>query len=193
MQALKLMKQFIAVAPMEFPFGFARSLVATSAQTGDGFRRVAIETLRELALANSYLVACCNGMKVLVEAAVDPALHDAADSLLLSVLHLVSQPSSRVNINMALDLRTLLSAFTDMDATEGKEYRARLAAAKAAVITLMRTWVGIVHLTSDPLGLRVLVGLLRDNKVAPLVQDVVLDTLTELFAPVVVKVSCICN
>jgi hypothetical protein len=189
MQALKLMKAFISISPDTFPIGFARSLVAAAGQIDDGFRRVSLETLRELALANSYLVACCNGFKVLVEASVDPSLQDIADILLLTVLHLISQPNSRVNINVVLDLRILLSAFTDLDAAEGKDHRARLAMARSAVVTVMRTWVGVVLLTSDPLGLQVLIRLLKDSKVSPVVQETALETLTELFAPVVVKVS----
>lgn len=187
MQALKLMKHFITISPTRFPFGFARSLIAASSQPEDTFRRVAIETLRVLALANSHLVACCNGFKVLVEAIVDPALQDVSDGILMSILHLVSQPTSRVDISVAMDLRILLSAFTDMDVVEGKEYKARLIAAKTACVTVMRSWVGVIQLTSDPLGLRVLVLLLKDSKASPTVQDAILDTLIELFAPVVVK------
>ena len=52
-----------------------------------------------------------------------------------------------------------------MELVGTKDHPSRLQAAKAALVTIMRTWVGIVQLTSDPLGLTILIRLLRDSKV----------------------------
>ena len=52
-----------------------------------------------------------------------------------------------------------------MDLVGTKDHPAKLQAAKAALVVILRTWVGIVQLTSDPLGLPTLIKLLKDSKV----------------------------
>jgi rapamycin-insensitive companion of mTOR len=49
-----------------------------------------------------------------------------------------------------LDVQSLLSAFTDLDWPAGVERLHRWYASKGAVVALMRSWTGVILLTSDP-------------------------------------------
>jgi hypothetical protein len=60
-----------------------------------------------------------------------------------------------------------LSPFTDLD-SDPAEMVPRWKAAKAALLLMMRSWVGVVLLTSEEMGLPTLVRMLQDPKVCPL-------------------------
>ena len=59
-----------------------------------------------------------------------------------------------------VDTLKLLSVFTDTSSPNSPEKEAKRAAAHKALITIMRSWTGILYLTSNPNGLRSLVQLL---------------------------------
>jgi hypothetical protein len=58
-----------------------------------------------------------------------------------------------------------LSPFTDLD-SDPTEMVPRWKAAKAALLLMMRSWVGVVLLTSEEMGLPTLVRMLQDPKVS---------------------------
>ena len=58
-----------------------------------------------------------------------------------------------------------LSPFTDLD-SEPSVLVAKWHCAKNAFVTIMRSWTGVIQLTSDELGLTTLVLMLRDTKVS---------------------------
>jgi hypothetical protein len=57
-----------------------------------------------------------------------------------------------------------LSPFTDLD-SEPSVLVVKWPCAKNAFVTIMRSWTGVIQLTSDELGLSTLVRMLRDTKV----------------------------
>lgn len=57
-----------------------------------------------------------------------------------------------------------LSPFTDLDSTAA-DIESRRQLAKNALIAMLRSWAGIVELTSDEMGLAALVRMLSDNNV----------------------------
>ena len=57
-----------------------------------------------------------------------------------------------------------MSPFTDLD-SEPSVLVAKWHCAKNAFVTIMRSWTGVIQLTSDELGLTTLVCMLRDTKV----------------------------
>ena len=59
---------------------------------------------------------------------------------------------------------TKLSPFTDLD-TEPSKLSAKLQSAKSAIVLMMRSWVGVVMISSDEMALPTLVQMLRDPKV----------------------------
>lgn len=65
----------------------------------------------------------------------------------------------------------------------------RWKAAKHALVLMMRSWVGIVLITSEDMGLPTLVRMLQDPKVPVPTQEVILEAFGEVLAPVSAKVN----
>jgi Rapamycin-insensitive companion of mTOR, N-term/Rapamycin-insensitive companion of mTOR, domain 5/Rapamycin-insensitive companion of mTOR RasGEF_N domain/Rapamycin-insensitive companion of mTOR, middle domain len=161
MQALKLIRAIMEVAPARMPRSLVQALVSVADAAKDEFRRVCLDTLRELALVNPNIVAACNGIRSMVEAILDAECQDVAGSLTLTLLFLLDQQSTRKFIHVETDLQRLFSVFTDMDGTTSRTKEASRAAAHKALITIMRSWTGILCLTSDRGGLSSLVRTLQ--------------------------------
>lgn len=94
------MGKVLAIAPILYPISFARSLVAVANSKEDSFRKICIETLRELSLVNAKLVASVNGYSCLLEAVIDPITQELADNILLTILYLLNDPSIRLRITV---------------------------------------------------------------------------------------------
>ena len=164
----------------------AQSLVAVASQKGDSLRRVCLDTLRELSIVNTKLVAVVNGFTVLMEAIFDPLNSDLNEPIILSFLYVLNDPRTRKYIRPHQDLRTLISPFTDLEYLDptvsaataagtptSTESIYALKAAKAALVTIMRSWVGVMQLSSDELGLPTLVHMLRDTKVSSSIHNAI--------------------
>ena len=160
---------------------FVRSLVAVASHKEDNCRRVCLEALRELAITNTAIVAHCDGIRVLFDAILDSACQDLAESLVLTVLFIMNDASTRQYIRLPIDLHILFAPFTETDIPAGTERRQRWAASRNAIVTMMRSWTGILMLASEPRGgLRSLVELLL-SPVSEDVQKEILSTLCEIF------------
>ena len=94
-QALKIIDRVRKVAPESFPIAFARSLVAISNSKEDNFRKVCLESLRELSLVNTCIVAVVQGFSTLIDAVIDPVSQDVADNIIRSILFLMNDPVTR--------------------------------------------------------------------------------------------------
>ena len=95
MQALKLMRVFIALCPLSFPIAFARSLVAVANNKDDNIRRVCLESLRELSVIVPELVVRVNGISCLLDAVIEPNTQDMAEPILMSILYLLNDSETR--------------------------------------------------------------------------------------------------
>lgn len=179
-QALKVIRRIAEIDAAQMPPSLVASIVAIAGHKDDNLRRVCLETLRELALTNVAIVAECNGIKVLVDSILDASFQDLADSLLLTLLLLLNEPATRQYIDPFMDTQILLAPFTDTDLPAGNERRQRWMASRNAIVTLMRSWTGIVVLTSNPQGLQSLIQLLV-RPVGEDVQKAVLATICEIF------------
>ncbi|CAM9222945.1 unnamed protein product, partial [Choristocarpus tenellus] len=187
MQALKLVKRIMEVDSSRVPREVVQTLVAVSGHMEDSFRRVCLETLRELAVANPRVVAHANGFKTLFAAALDPATQDLVDLLVNSLMSLIENPSTRKYVRPQLDLHQLLSGFTDLDAPVGPKRVQRWEATRTALVVVMRSWTGLHLVASDPRGLVTLMQLLRAPSAATSeddgLHDVILETLLDIFTP----------
>ena len=56
----------------------------------------------------------------------------------------------------------------------------------------MRSWVGIVQLSADDTAWPTLIRMLRDPKVPLATQEIILETVSEIFEPVMSKVRTLC-
>lgn len=139
-QALKVIRRIMEIDAAQMPPSLVASIVAIAGHKDDNLRRVCLETLRELALANVAIVAECNGIKVIVDSILDSSFQDLSDSLLLTLLMLLNEPSTRQFIDPFVDTQILLAPFTDTDLPAGNERRQRWMASRNAIVTMMRSW-----------------------------------------------------
>ena len=58
---------------------------------------------------NSEVVHRCYGFRALLEAALDPSLHDIAESIIVTILQLVGNPRRGENTSDIFDQRVLVS------------------------------------------------------------------------------------
>ncbi|ETO72123.1 hypothetical protein F444_11641 [Phytophthora nicotianae P1976] len=179
-QALKVVRRIMEIDADQMPTGLVASLTAIAGHKDDNMRRVCLETLRELALLNVEVVAEANGTKILVDAILEPSFQDLADSLLMTLLLILNEPSTRKFIEPFVDSQVLLAPFTDTDLPAGNERRQRWMASRNAIVAMMRSWTGMVVLTSNPQGLQSLIQLLV-RPVGEDVQKAVLSTICEIF------------
>ena len=95
MQALKIMEKVQHIANDIYPLAFARSLVAVANYKEDNFRKICIDSLRDLALTNPGLVAAVDGFAPLMDAVLEPITQPMADSILLTIIYLLNDPVTR--------------------------------------------------------------------------------------------------
>jgi hypothetical protein len=70
-QALKFIRRVMEIDSCYMPACVVRSIVAIANHKDDNMRRVSLETLRELAIANVAIVCQCNGLKTLMDSILD--------------------------------------------------------------------------------------------------------------------------
>ncbi|RHY67864.1 hypothetical protein DYB30_003399, partial [Aphanomyces astaci] len=96
-QALKVVRRLMDIDASQVPTSVVRSVVAIANHKEDNLRRVALETLRELAIANVSVVMQCNGIKTLVDCILDPTcqgilIMTANPQGLRSLVRMLEQP-----------------------------------------------------------------------------------------------------
>ena len=123
MQALKLVRSILKNCPDVFPLSFARSLVAISENVKDNIRRVSLETLRELCVLNPRVAVKSEAFNTLLESIFDPSFSDMIESIVNTILFMLSNPLSRRMLRPHLDLRALIAPFTDVEREKVKHYQ----------------------------------------------------------------------
>ena len=111
-----------------------------------------------------------------------------AESITLVILYLLDDPKSRAYLRPYVDLKNILAPFFDVDTDNEKIASQRRMHAKNAIVCMMRSWAGIVLLTSDADCLPRLVSLI-ESKVNEAVKVDLIECITELFEPLVSKVT----
>ncbi|XP_061180915.1 rapamycin-insensitive companion of mTOR-like [Saccostrea echinata] len=171
---IKLVRKILQIAPKKLSDLLFYPLVAISndgTAERDRMVRIALETICETAFVNPELLARCGGIGAILRAALDchqyPRINE---SLVSTILHLLNHPRTRHFIKFNTDLEQLLAPFTDChyrfsaessEQSSGEEKENRFAASKMAVVSIMRTWSGIIRFCRpDGSGLQSLVGIL---------------------------------
>jgi hypothetical protein len=176
-------------AVVRLPLSIASSLCAIASYRKDKFRATAVRALCRLALVDTELVASVNGIRVIMSAAIDPALEHLQPLVLRTITFLLDDGSRRQHFKPLAELRCLVAPLCDqytpadpvapVDLSTNDRARYRLAL--QAVIGLMRTWPGLIMLGGgeEQLGTRALV----DALALPVeeLQHAVLDALCDLF------------
>jgi hypothetical protein len=101
---------------------------------------------------------------------------------------MLNNPHSRKYLRPHVDLRYLIAPFTDTDASE-EEVASKCLRSKRVLVLILRSYVGVSMISADDLGLPTLVRMLRDVKVPKQIQQILLDTFSEVFEPVFARVK----
>ncbi|XP_026686268.1 rapamycin-insensitive companion of mTOR-like [Diaphorina citri] len=205
-QALRLTRYILIVAPQLFHTAIARSLmcVALSSKTpaeleedkqrrdrkeddeeekvNDRMARAFIAVITELCILNQDIFLDCGGVRALMHSLQVVRPGRMTESILGALLHLLNLPSTRVRA--CVDLQFIAASFTDLPCVETKTAWAYCSEIRAwyhvALLSLMRSWPGVLHFCHphDPLSLKSLVATLYLNNLN--VRKAVLEVLHEL-------------
>ena len=116
-----------------------------------------------MSIKNTELCCICGGFTFLVNAITDPNLQEESYDILSKLLLFVNDPSNREITSSYIDFKKIFYLVTDLDnifLEEGFKIRSnfdllgkfhsRLKLAKGAIITLFKSWAGLIYLGSDP-------------------------------------------
>ncbi|XP_074611135.1 rapamycin-insensitive companion of mTOR-like isoform X3 [Acropora palmata] len=157
-QALRFIRKVIAVSPQLCPMTIAATLVSVGNHEGDDadrLRRACVATLCELAIKNITTASYCGGINTIIRNVLDSQMQRFNESLMATLLYLLNSPESRPYVRSDVGLEAILAPFTDLhyrhnaDTPEShlSEDRAgRLTASKMAIVTIFRSWAGIISL-----------------------------------------------
>jgi len=183
-EAIKLVRDMFKLNPSLIPIIVMRSLISIANSPLDGFSRVCLETVAEIALQNLALVAVCNGIKALFCAAVNPFHQASQHSLIATILYLLEEPSTRCYIRPNSDIRNLFQPFLAKFTEETKEeedieIEKRWESSMSAVVGMVRSWTGLLCIAADHLALKSMVDALYLPH--PKLQEIILGGLFTIF------------
>ncbi|KAK1119626.1 hypothetical protein K0M31_013046 [Melipona bicolor] len=182
MQALRLVRRILVLAPKHFSPILARSLISLTnggVEEKDGAFRAFLATLCELGVLNSNLLISCGGISALARAAMTGQSPAIIESVVGVLLKLLNTPDTRSSISLlcfAAPYCELHSASIDRT----KEERERFAASKLALLSILRSYSGVLHFCrpDDNSGLKAIADVLYVEKLE--VRGAVLELLYEL-------------
>ncbi|EGC39137.1 cytosolic regulator of adenylyl cyclase [Dictyostelium purpureum] len=195
-QALKIIRTIMEIDCSLMPHCFVKALVALSENQEDGFCRVSLECLTEISIRNPQISSHCGGIRTIFDAVLDPFYQGIQESLLICILYLLSDKNTRCYIRPKSDLEIILSPLTNSfnigikvkggnkEKEKEKEKEDEIAmkrwtASSKAVLTLIKSWIGLISLTSDDQGLKSIVDSLRMPQIE--LQEKGLDSIFEIF------------
>ena len=180
MQAMKLIRKLIEVAPDLFPRSVVVSMVAIASHPEDPFCRVCLESLCELVVRNARIVAWGGGIRILVDAIHMKKFEDIVEPITLTLMYLINAPETRSCVRRDLDLGSLLSPLTDTYTAQDPDIARKRSATVRALLAMLRSWPGLLCLSSlTHVGLSSIVSALGLEE--PTIRASVLDLLFQIF------------
>jgi hypothetical protein len=178
MQAMKLVRRIAEVCPQLMHRALVMAVLAVGESVRDSYSVLAMETLAEITLANPRLATECGAVRVLLEAAVEPAFEAVQKALLSTVVSLYDDPKTRVYVRPSADWRILFAPLSDNIGEAGIDKSAQWKAAARAISEVCCSWTGILALLGDPVCVPSLVASLQLRSVE--LQTVVLNCFYDL-------------
>ncbi|XP_050502878.1 rapamycin-insensitive companion of mTOR [Diabrotica virgifera virgifera] len=187
-EAMKLIRKTLIISATTFDIALARCLVSLAyegAEAKDRMLRVCMATLSELCVLNSKLFIASGGVTAISRNLLECQSPKIAESLCGVLLLLLDKPSTR-NL-AAVDLHCTAAPYCDFhykhgskDKNKRDERELRLNCARLSLLTILRSWPGILHFCSptDRGGFRAIVEVLYLPQLE--VRKSVLDLLYEL-------------
>lgn len=115
-----------------------------------------------MATKNTELCCICGGFLFLVNSITDPSLQDKSYDILSRLLFFINDPVNRELTSHYIDLKKIFHYLTDLDNIFLEEtykikssfdmlgkFHTKLGLAKNAIITLFKSWAGVIYLGND--------------------------------------------
>jgi hypothetical protein len=162
----------------------------------DPLRVPSLRALQVLLVSDPSLCARCNGVKVLIDAVLDPALGaELCDTLLLTVISALTHPKSNSYFRADDEIQRILAPFTDLDETSQEQpiflrqetkitKEDKFRSARRAVLLLCQSTAGIGLLSSAKFGLRDVFNLLGDASTNNRCVEAILEVTAEILDPI---------
>ncbi|XP_076231374.1 rapamycin-insensitive companion of Tor [Calliopsis andreniformis] len=182
MQALRLVRRILVLAPKHFSPILARSLISLtngSVAEKDGAFRAFLATLCELGVLNSNLLISCGGVGALARAAMTGQSPAIIESVVGVLLKLLNTPDTRSSVSL-LCFAAPYCELHSLSIDRTKEDRERFAASKLALLSILRSYSGVLHFCrpDDNSGLKAIADILYVDQLE--VRGAVLELLYEL-------------
>ena len=113
--ALKWMRHIIDNYPLSIPKCCIMTLITIATNNKHEYRRICLDSLRELSIINPFVVQKSNGFKVLIDLILNPQLTDISNHLILTILYILDHPNTRKYLRPSLDIQRLLSPFVGVN------------------------------------------------------------------------------
>ncbi|KAJ7175920.1 Rapamycin-insensitive companion of mTOR, N-term-domain-containing protein [Mycena filopes] len=137
-----------------------RAFVAVAEHAEDPFRLICIQTLAEILIIDTDLVARTGGMRFLLHALGEGPL-EVAPLLASAFLHIVDSPRTRAYLQVGADLEMALSAVTDAYG-KGPDHADRMRGCTKVIQLMLRSWSGLMYFCMDNMrAIRSLIDTLR--------------------------------
>lgn len=131
--------------PREIPYSLAISLTSVASQSSNPFCSCCLHLLLHLLIHHTRLVISCDGISVLLRGCVEIQDDSLLQSSLLACLFLLNTPTYRQPM-ILLDLQYVMEPFiADPIRSDSSFYYI----ANLAVLTIMRSWNGLLIFGSD--------------------------------------------
>nr|XP_033338467.1 rapamycin-insensitive companion of mTOR isoform X1 [Megalopta genalis]XP_033338468.1 rapamycin-insensitive companion of mTOR isoform X1 [Megalopta genalis] len=182
LQALRLVRRILVLAPKHFSPILARSLISLingGIEEKDGAFRAFLATLCELGVLNSNLLISCGGIGALGRAAMTGQSPAIIESVVGVLLKLLNTPETRNSVSLLCFAAPYCELHSlSIDGT--KEERERFAASKLALLSILRSYSGVLHFCrpDDNSGLKAIADILYVEQLE--VRGAVLELLYEL-------------
>ncbi|XP_076812453.1 rapamycin-insensitive companion of mTOR-like isoform X2 [Clavelina lepadiformis] len=141
------------------PLSLVACVVSVSlggAEERDRVYRTCLAVLCELALLQPWLVVRCNGALVLINAVLECHMYQRINECLcLSLMHIINHPSLGEWQDSDLNVSPTFAPYTEInyrlhpdveDSKLDEELGMRFAASQMAIVSLLRTWTGLLHI-----------------------------------------------
>ncbi|ORY30470.1 ARM repeat-containing protein [Rhizoclosmatium globosum] len=143
-QAMKMVRAFLDIegAVQDMSFSLIRLLVALAENPDDKLRVVALETICEIAILNTELLAKCGGIRVIFGALGETFAKPAVNQILVStIMFLLDSESSRIYIRPDVELEAIISCLSDPLMSYD-----RIKTCIYVLSLIMKTWTGVFFL-----------------------------------------------
>lgn len=182
-QALRLVRRILLLAPKHFSPALARSLISltnSGVEEKDPIFRAFLAALCELGVLNSNLLISCGGVGALTRAAMTGQSPAITESVVGVLLKLLGNPETRNGVS----LLCLAAPYCELHSTSIERIKTergqRFTGSKLALLSVLRSYTGIIHFChpNDSSGLKAIAGILYVEQLE--VRGAVLELLYEL-------------